>query len=143
MKFFLFRVNLIHHKKISPKKNYSGRRCTLIHIYIYIYSRRHKLMRLAFFIILYPYFTLNGLIFILEVKFQSFLEDPTHMPDLSSEEFDLSAKKIGNWSNFPKTWFLPFWPHFDLNKNEICAFRDTIFWEPFLLTSRKLIWRGH
>ena len=49
------------------------------------------------------------------------------MPDLSSEEFDLSAKKIGNWSNFPKTGFLPFWPHFELNKTEICAFRDTIF----------------
>ena len=60
-------------------------------------------MRVLFFIILYPYFTLKGLIFILEVKFQSFLVEPTHMPDLSSEEFDLSAKKIGNWSNFPKT----------------------------------------
>ena len=107
------------------------------------YSRRHNDWRLVFFIILYPYFTLKGLIFILEVKFQSFLVEPTHMPDLSSEEFDLSAKNIGNWGNFRKTWFLPFWPHFDLNKNEICAFRDTIFWEPFLWTSRKLIWRGH
>ena len=60
-------------------------------------------MRELFFIILYPYFTLKGLIFILEVKFQSFLVEPSQMPDLFSEEFDLSAKKIGNWSNFPKT----------------------------------------
>jgi len=60
-------------------------------------------MRVLFFIILYPYFTLKGLIFILEVKFQSFLVEPTHMPDLSSEEFDLSAKNIGNWGNFRKT----------------------------------------
>ena len=54
-------------------------------IYIYIYSRRLNDWRLVFFIILYPYFTHKGLIFILEVKFQSFLAEPTHMPDLSSE----------------------------------------------------------
>ena len=52
---------------------------------IFIYSRRRNYWRLVFFIILYPYFTLKGLIFILEVKFQSFLAEPTHMPDLSSE----------------------------------------------------------
>ena len=50
-------------------------------------------MRELFFIILYPYFTLKGLIFILEVKFQSFLAEPTHMPDLSSEQFDLTPKE--------------------------------------------------
>ena len=57
----------------------------LIYIYIYIYSRHQNYRRLVFFIILYPYFTLIGLIFILEAKFQSFLAEPTHMPDLSSE----------------------------------------------------------
>ena len=56
-----------------------------ISIYMYIYSRRPNYWRLVFFIKLYPYFTHKGLIFILEVKFQSFLAEPTHMPDLSSE----------------------------------------------------------
>ena len=50
-------------------------------------------MPVLFFIILYPYFTLKGLIFMLEVKFQLFLAEPTHMPDLSSEQFDLTPKE--------------------------------------------------
>ena len=36
------------------------------------------------------------------VKFQYFLVEPTQMPDLSSEEFDLSAKEMGNWILFLK-----------------------------------------
>jgi len=60
------------------------------------------------------------------------------MPDLSSEEFDLSAKEMGNWSLFPKNMIFTFFPHFHLNKNEISAFRDAIFWKHFLLTPRKL-----
>ena len=60
-------------------------------------------MRELFFIILYPYFTLKGLIFMLEVKFQSFLEEPTHMPDLSSEQFDLTPKQRATKDRFHKT----------------------------------------
>ena len=40
------------------------------HFRLLIYSTRHNDWRLVFLIILYPYFTLKGLIFILEVKFQ-------------------------------------------------------------------------
>ena len=42
------------------------------------------------------------ILLLLEVKFQLFLTEPIHMPDLSSEEFDLSAKEMNNWSLFPK-----------------------------------------
>ena len=62
-------------------------------VHFFIYSLRHKLMREFFFIILYPYFTLKGLIFMLEVKFHLFLAEPTHMPDLSSEQFDITPKE--------------------------------------------------
>ena len=58
-----------------------------------IYSTGLKFMREFFFIILYPYFTLEGLIFMLKVKFQSFLAERTHMSDLSSEEFDFIPKE--------------------------------------------------
>ena len=74
----------------------------------YIYSRHLNDWCLVFFIMLYPYFTHKGLIFILEVKFQCFLVEPTHMSDLSSEEFDLSAKEMGNWILFPKNMIFTF-----------------------------------
>ena len=40
-----------------------------------------------------PIFYPKGLIFILEVKFQSLLAEPTQMPDLFSKQFDLTPKE--------------------------------------------------
>ena len=44
----------------------------------------------------------------LEVTFQSFLAEPIHMPDLSTDEFDLSAKEMGKWSLLPKNMIFLF-----------------------------------
>ena len=107
------------------------------------YSTGHKFMRELFFIILYPYFTLKGLIFMLEVKFQSFLAEPTHMPDLSSEQFDLTPKEGPLKIVSIKHDFYLIQPYSNLNKIWMNAHRNSIFGENFVFTPKILGWTGH
>ena len=112
----------------------------------FMYSTRHKFMRELFFIILYPYFTLKGLIFMLEVKFQSFLAEPTHMPDISSEQFDLTPKdgplKIVSMTHH-KIWIFLNSPYSNLNKILMNFHRNAVFCENLVFTPKILGWTGH
>ena len=91
-----------------------------------------------FFIILYPYLTLKGLIFRLEVKFQSFLAKPTHTPDLSSEQFDLTPKEGPLKIVSIKHDFYLIQSYSCLNKMWINALRKAIFGELFVSTPKIL-----
>ena len=87
-----------------------------------------------------PIFYPKGFIFILEFKFQSFLAEPTHMPDLSSEEFDFTPKE-GFVSI--KNYFYLIHPYSNLNKIWMNTHRNAIFGENLVFTPKILGWTGH
>ena len=74
----------------------------------------------------------------LEVKFQSFLAEPTHMPDLSSEQFDLTPKEGPLKIVSIKHDFYLIQPYSSLNKIWMNAHRNAIFGENFAFTPKIL-----
>ena len=79
----------------------------------------------------------------LKVIFQSFLADPTHMPDLTSGQFDLTPKEGPLKIVSIKHDFYLIQLYSSLNKFWINALRDAIFGEHVLFSPMKLAWEGH
>ena len=74
----------------------------------------------------------------LEVKFQSFLAEPTHMPDLSSKQFDLTPKEGPLKIVFKKHDFYLIQLYSSLNKIWMNALINTIFGELFIFGKYRL-----